>query len=703
MGKWAKYTKKHNKEWEHEPLLKGWLIGKQKNVGSGTGLIIESYCKVCNIELRSHKADLLKHAGTSKHKSNMSKIDKTQLSIHSFGINKISHMRKRNELILSAYVATHTTIRSVDHIGEIINKINVKSTSASSLTQSTSNTAQSETIKLHRTKCSALIKEVIAPSLMFELIKDVGDSPFSIIVDESTDVSTEKLLCVCIKYYSQNKNEIITQFLTFIAVKQATAENLFTCIFDFFKSINCNLNRLIGIGTDGANSLCGTHHSLYTLLKEKLDLDNLILVKCICHTLHLCASKASEVFKDEVDFLLKETYNWFKYSSLRVAKYKEIFDLINLNEKNKFSKLTQLSATRWLSRFKAVEKILSQYLELETFFSINYVTERCHTAKILYDTYKNKENKLILQFLLPYLKQIYNLNVYFQKTDIDHYKSYKDIMTFIWSLVRQILKPGLIEHLNLESLPNSLKYDNNYLALDDCDFGYYFQKEFEAEAAHMSPEQILLLKQKCLDFIKVLILELVKRMPTHIEVFQKAQNFSPTIILNHRRPKFTDLPLQFAQNSISELEVQYRNILSVSWSEIFPEGIPDDPLKFWKKVITLKNAAGDLLFFELSIFAFKMLSLPSSNASVERVFSIMNLVKTKIRNKMMLKLLNSILIIKYHFYVNNICCQTFEPSDEMLTRFTSNMYETKIHKSEHDNIETDIEEAKVFSICEKYL
>ncbi|CAG9839553.1 unnamed protein product [Diabrotica balteata] len=46
MGKWAKYAKKHNKEWEQEPLLKGWLIGKQKNVGSGTGLITESYCKI---------------------------------------------------------------------------------------------------------------------------------------------------------------------------------------------------------------------------------------------------------------------------------------------------------------------------------------------------------------------------------------------------------------------------------------------------------------------------------------------------------------------------------------------------------------------------------------------------------------------------------------------------------------------------------
>lgn len=119
---------------------------------------------------------------------------------------------------------------------------------------------------------------------------------------------------------------------------------------------------------------------LYTL-EKKLDLKNLILVKCICHSLHLCASKASEVFSDEVDFLLRETYNWFKYSSLRLSKYKEIYNLINVD--SNFSKFVQLSKTRWLSRYRAVEIFLSNYLELQTFFELNADKERCHTAKLL--------------------------------------------------------------------------------------------------------------------------------------------------------------------------------------------------------------------------------------------------------------------------------------------------------------------------------
>ncbi|EZA56051.1 hypothetical protein X777_03876 [Ooceraea biroi] len=65
----------------------------------------------------------------------------------------------------------------------------------------------------------------------------------------------------------------------------------------------------------------------------------------------------------------------------------------------------------------------------------------------------------------------------------------------------------------------------------------------------------------------------------------------------------------------------------------------------------------------------KLLSLPSSNAVVERVFSIMNIVKTNIRNRMLLITLDAILRIRLHFYANNTCCDGFQPTDSMLKDF----------------------------------
>ena len=50
-------------------------------------------------------------------------------------------------------------------------------------------------IKLHRTKCIALIKNVISPELKSDLIQDLQNKKYTLIIDESTDVSI-KNICV---------------------------------------------------------------------------------------------------------------------------------------------------------------------------------------------------------------------------------------------------------------------------------------------------------------------------------------------------------------------------------------------------------------------------------------------------------------------------------------------------------------------------
>jgi hypothetical protein len=97
------------------------------------------------------------------------------------------------------------------------------------------------------------------------------------------------------------------------------------------------------------------------------------------------------------------------------------------------------------------------------------------------------------------------------------------------------------------------------------------------------------------------------------------------------------------------MEVQYRNLLYIKWEEVLQHNVPEESIYFWKKVVNPKNAAGDYMFRELALFAFKMLSVPSSNTVVKRSFSVMNIIKSKLRNKMLLELLNAIMTIKLHF------------------------------------------------------
>jgi hypothetical protein len=59
---------------------------------------------------------------------------------------------------LAVYIAYHRCIRNVDDLDEILRKIG------------TTKGSRLENLRLHRTKCSMLIKNVIAPALLKEIV-----------------------------------------------------------------------------------------------------------------------------------------------------------------------------------------------------------------------------------------------------------------------------------------------------------------------------------------------------------------------------------------------------------------------------------------------------------------------------------------------------------------------------------------------------
>ncbi|XP_018324950.1 uncharacterized protein LOC108736862 [Agrilus planipennis] len=145
------------------------------------------------------------------------------------------------------YTASHSSVRSIDHLSEVLKELGKGS--------------QLEKLRLHPSKAAKLIVNVVAPVMLEELIIDIGEQDYSIILDESTDVSTIKYMAYCVRYISRSLDQFVTDFLGFAEVFTATAENY------------CNVQ----------------------------------LMKCSCHSLSLCGSKASDELPASVEFLLKES------------------------------------------------------------------------------------------------------------------------------------------------------------------------------------------------------------------------------------------------------------------------------------------------------------------------------------------------------------------------------------------------------------
>lgn len=67
-----------------------------------------------------------------------------------------------------------------------------------------------------------------------------------------------------------------------------------------------------------------------------------------------------------------------------------------------------------------------------------------------------------------------------------------------------------------------------------------------------------------------------------------------------------------------------------------------------------------------------LLTLPISNAEVERLFSQLNLIKTKIRNKLSVTTTNSILRIQYSLKQSNKCCHNYDIPNDIINKIKTN-------------------------------
>lgn len=159
-----------------------------------------------------------------------------------------SEKTKIAELKLAAFIAEHSAIQTVDHLTNILPQLDTSSDTMSSF-------------KLHRTKCAMLIKNELGPAMLTKLLEDIGNFPFSITVDESTDHSTQKVLCIMLRFFSLQKRQMVTTFYRLIKLVEIDAKAIHSDIKSQLETDGLNEN-MVGIGVDGASIMVGKYNSV---------------------------------------------------------------------------------------------------------------------------------------------------------------------------------------------------------------------------------------------------------------------------------------------------------------------------------------------------------------------------------------------------------------------------------------------------------
>jgi hypothetical protein len=163
------------------------------------------------------------------------------------------------------------------------------------------------------------IIECISQDLETQCIDRIRqDLIYSLILDESTDISTESHLVIYVKYFDEEMRKINTQFLKLLKLNAGDAKSIYDTVLSYMNTNQLSTIKLMGFGSDGCSTMLGSNKGVFTKLKE----DNPFMLNnhCVMHRLQLCIKDLGElVIVQKVNDLVSDIYLHFCRSAKRSA------------------------------------------------------------------------------------------------------------------------------------------------------------------------------------------------------------------------------------------------------------------------------------------------------------------------------------------------------------------------------------------------
>lgn len=428
---------KFSLKWLTDPKLQNWIEACDPCDGEDNTY---AKCKVCLVKLKAKYSDLVYHSKSNKHQIAERNI-KFSKKIDSMMKTNLAQNREHVDVVLanlrsSLLVAEHNlSFNVVDHITEV-SKINFKDSKVANYLQ------------LGRTKCTMIIKNVLADVIKNELKQQVKDKYVSILLDEASDVSNKKILCILVKFIQGN--EVRTQVLGMKEVDSdhGTAKGLYSLLKQSLEEFEIEQKNVVGYCADNASVMMGKKESV----KQYLLNSNQFLISngCICHSIHLVAVSAAACLPDHLENLLQNISTYFSRSPKRQSVL-ESFQEFMQNEK---LKILKPSATRWLALHKCIERILNMWDVLIELFRLADFERESEVAQVIFNQLCNPVNKAYLLFLNYILPLFNQFNAFFQ--------SKKSLTPTIYSECLRFLKTLGSNFLKKEYITDEIIYINCY-------------------------------------------------------------------------------------------------------------------------------------------------------------------------------------------------------------------------------------------------
>lgn len=134
----------------------------------------------------------------------------------------------------------------------------------------------------------------------------------------------------------------------------------------------------------------------------------------------------------------------------------------------------------------------------------------------------------------------------------------------------------------------------------------------------------------CLSFYVECSIQILERFPFHSPQIRCLKSLS---CINPKKIK-NIISIGPAANNFEQILDLHLNDLDREWRQLRDFDFEQDVSDFRKNVKDVTDSEGSTFFPLINTFFFHILILPHSSACVERIFSIINQNKTKIRNRL---------------------------------------------------------------------
>lgn len=357
-----KYETKFKESWLINEKYKKWLVKIDEK---------KAKCSICNVNFTvkwdGEKA-LTTHLNSENHKKTTQNLQRNSLMT--------TFMTKRNssDELKVAIIEIASIYHAINHHHSYLSmdcgiKLN---------TSLYGDSVMAKKVHCGRTKAEAIVKNILSPNSIELAIQDLkmvtafqNGSYFSIAIDASNKGS-QKMYPIVVQYFHIQKG-IQNKLMDFYEDPDETSLKIFENIENFIQQSNLDVKLLSGFSADNASVNYGIRNSVYQKLLEKHPETKILKANCNCHVIHNAARNSMKQLTYDVENLVLKVYAEFSNSAKRVKELQIFFEEFEIE----YRKVLRHGPTRWLSLFKAVDRLIMSWPAVSSYFK-NRGEEKCH-------------------------------------------------------------------------------------------------------------------------------------------------------------------------------------------------------------------------------------------------------------------------------------------------------------------------------------